>query len=38
MKQVIFLMNWENKMSKFIEWTAVIVMGIILGVMFGWGF
>jgi len=25
-------------MSKIIDWIGVIILGIILGVMFGWGF
>jgi hypothetical protein len=25
-------------MNKYIEWAGVIVLGIVLGVMFGWGF
>jgi hypothetical protein len=28
----------ENKMHKFLEWVGVIIMGIIFGAMFAWGF
>jgi hypothetical protein len=25
-------------MNKYIEWAGVIILGVILGLMFGWGF
>jgi len=28
----------ENKMYKLLEWLGVVLMGIIFGAMFAWGF